>query len=224
MLCKYNHVSKRKTSSKNMSMFWGQQTQCTLQRSWMDPYGKYVAGLQMVGMVKEGYLQVHETTRKGLGHNPKTHRIYLSEWWQKLFKSAISREIWTVGTQLCNAQLMCPIPPLIWTIIFFIIHSFHTYEFIKKIIIDNNSKMLFKKVSFDAQLLGWLSFDFESEEIIIIKCVSFLVRPILLGTTKTLQLWFSRTSIYSVCSYGYINNLNLDPLFILLTLKTEPRQ
>ena len=143
MLVKYNHVSKRKTSSKNMSMFWGQQTRSTLQRSWTDPYGKPVAGLQMEGMVKEGYLQVHDTTRKGPGHNPKNHRIYLLEWWQKLFKSAISGEIWTVDTQLCNSQFMCPIPPLIWTIISFIIYLFHTYEFTKKIIIDNNSKMLF---------------------------------------------------------------------------------
>lgn len=60
--------------------------------------------------------------------------------------------------------------------------------------------------------------------IIIIKYLTFHDRFNLLGTTKTLQLWFSRTCIYSVSSYGYINNLNLNPLFILLSLRTAPPQ
>lgn len=45
----------------------------------MDPQGKSAAGLQMVGAVKEGYLWVHNATRRGRDCNPKTYRIYVFE-------------------------------------------------------------------------------------------------------------------------------------------------
>lgn len=59
----------------------------------MNPHGESVAGIQKVGAVKGGYLQLHNATRRGPGCIPKTHRNYVFEWWNKLFESAISGEI-----------------------------------------------------------------------------------------------------------------------------------
>lgn len=70
MLWKYDHVSKRKTSPKNVSMYSAKKLNGS--------HGKSVAGLQMVETVKEGYLWVRNTTRKGPDCNTKTHKIYLS--------------------------------------------------------------------------------------------------------------------------------------------------
>lgn len=59
----------------------------------MNPHGESVAGVQKVGTVKGGYLQLHNVTRRDPGCIPKTHRNYVFEWWNKLFESAISGEI-----------------------------------------------------------------------------------------------------------------------------------